>query len=474
MYRVTAVDAFVTHVDTRIPFRYGIAEMTKAPHVVVQVTVEHEDRSAVGWASEHLPPKWFTKDPHSAYADDVRDMVRVIEHAVELARGVEAASAFDLWMQLDAAQAGWAQAAGVPGLVSSLGTALVERATIDAVCRVLGITVDRALKSGALGFDAARVHPELAGQSVASWFPAASAESIAVRHTVGLSDALVDEDVVDAPHDALPVSLESVIRRYGVTHFKVKTAGDLEADLVRLARILDLLERLDVEPWFTIDGNESMTTAEQLVTWVSGLLAAPRLGTMLRERLIAVEQPFHRSIAMGPEVASALSRIELPVIIDESDEATATVREAMDLGYAGGTYKGCKGVFRGLANAALVSHRRRFGRAVLTAEDLSSLPPLTVNQDLVVASMMGLTHIERNGHHYFGRLAPLDDHIEERVLAAHPDAFVSDDGRVRLRIDGGRIATASMLAAPFGLGTDIHTSGLAPLSAEAAIAGLPS
>ncbi|GMA90451.1 hypothetical protein [Homoserinibacter gongjuensis] len=65
---------------------------------------------------------------------------------------------------------------------------------------------------------------------------------------------------------------------------------------------------------------------------------------------------------------------------------------------------------------------------MLTAEDLSTIPPLTVNQDLVVASAMGLRHIERNGHHYFARFAPLDATLADRVLAAHPDAFEFRDG----------------------------------------------
>ncbi len=469
MFHVTSVSGFVTHVATRIPFRYGIAEMTTAPHVLVQATVEHDGRSATGWASEHLPPKWFTKDPQSHFIDDIREMVSVIEHAIHIAEGISADSPFDLWWQLHQEQQQWGRSSGIPGLLSSLGTALVERALIDATCRGLGVPFERALRCGTLGFDAARLHPELEGQSFEDWFPPAAAPTIAVRHTVGLSDPLTDEEVVGAPPDSLPVSLESVIRFYAVSHFKVKTSGDLASDIERLERIIALSRRLGVDAWFTIDGNESMVTAGSLVAWASGLLSSPSVGSVLEKRLIAVEQPLHRSIALSEEVAEALKMLDVPVIIDESDDDLDSVRLAMDLGYAGGTYKGCKGVFRGLANAALIANRRRFGPAVITAEDLSTLPPLTVNQDLVVAAVMGLTHIERNGHHYFGCVAPLDRNIEDRLLEAHPDAFRRDDeGRVRLRIDGGVIALSSLLASPFGFDPKIVPSTLSPLSAVAA------
>lgn len=474
MLRIADVQARVTHVATRIPFRYGIAEMTAAPHVVVEVSLSDGDSIARGWASEHLPPKWFTKDPDSIFTDEIADMVGVIEHAVAAAVGLSGDTAFDVWLQLQAEQDAWAEREAVPGLLSGLGSALVERALIDAACRIAALPFDRALRSGALGFDASRIHPELVGIPLSESFPAVADRTIAVRHTVGLSDPLFDSEVVDPPNDDLPVSLEAIVRRYGVSHFKIKTAGNLGDDIPRLHRILDVVAGAAIDaPVFTIDGNESMKTAQHLVDWTRGLLADPRLEPMMRTQLVAVEQPFHRSIALGAETAEALAELrdEVSVIIDESDDSVTTVRAAMDLGYAGGTYKGCKGVFRGLANAALVKHRG--GRSVLTAEDLSTVPPLTVAQDLVVAHVMGLTHIERNGHHYFGQLAPLQADIEHVALSAHPDAYERHaDGRVRLRIVDGRIALDSLLEAPFGLAAELDIATLDALSVEAATRGM--
>jgi hypothetical protein len=447
--------------------------MTQAPHVVVRVTLERDGKTQSGWASEHLPPKWFTKDPESQFHDDIVDMVAVIEHAVEVAKELSGATPFELWWSLQNHQAAWARSAGIPGLLSGLGTALIERAIIDASCRMLGVPFVEALAAGHLGFDASRIHPELPDAGLSGFASPSAAASIAVRHTVGLSDPITEEDVTDFPDDKLPVSLDAIIRRYGVTHFKVKTAGHLEADIARLHKVFALIDSHGIDPWFTIDGNESMHSANHLVTWGRGLFAEPGLGDVLRRRLIAVEQPFHRSMAMDTDAALALGQVEFPVIIDESDDGEQTVREAMDLGYAGGTYKGCKGVFRGLANAALIAHRGRTQRTVLTAEDLSTLPPLTVAQDLVVAAVMGLEHIERNGHHYFGRLAPLDPRIEDLVAGAHPDAYERNgDGRSRLRISHGSISLGSILAAPFGFSPELDISALSPLSASAAIAGL--
>lgn len=469
MLRVTETTAWVMPVATRIPFRYGIAEMRRAPHVLVRVRVETPTGGAHGWASEHLPPKWFVKDAALPVADEVELLSRSVLAAVDAARGREAEHAFALVRELDRDQARWAEATGTSGLVGGLGVSLVERAVIDGCTRAAGTTFADALDTGLLGFDPSLVHPELVGVAPVR---ARRARTIAVRHTVGLSDPLTDAEVVEDPHDGLPVSVESVIRSTGATRFKLKTIGDVDADVARIAGLLEVCRRAGVEPRFTVDGNESMRTAEHLERWMNGLFAS-EVAPVLRERLDAVEQPMHRDVALGPDAAEALAVVGAlaPVIIDESDDDALAVRRAMDLGYAGGTYKGCKGVFRGLANAALVVHRDRPDRrAVITAEDLSTVPPLTVMQDLAVASAMGLRHIERNGHHYFARFAPLDATIGERTAAAHPDLVDTLTGMPRLRIRDGLLQIGSVVDAPFGLLPEPEPVELTPLTPQAAAA----
>lgn len=478
MIEITQVSARVVAVRTRLPFRYGIAEMTAAPHVVIEVEIAGDSGAPRrGWASEQLPPKWFTKDPSTTFAEDLTALVAVVEHAAASARGLRARTAFDLWHALDDRQMRWALRERIPGLLAGLGTALIERAVIDAACRLSGLPFTAALRDGALGFAPELLHPELATIAWRDGLAAEPASAIAVRHTVGFADALTDAAAVDRPGDGLPVSLESVLRTDGVDHLKVKTAGDADADLERLRGIFEVCDRAGVRPRMTIDGNESMRDAGHLRRWSARLLDDEDLGPRLRESLLAIEQPVHRDSAATPELSGALAELSgrgIAVIIDESDSDATAVRRALDLGYAGGTYKGCKGVFRGLANAVLVAHRSTSERPmIMTAEDLATLPPLTVAQDLVVAATMGLTHIERNGHHYFGRLAPLSPNIAEKALGAHPDLYrPAEHVGARLRVTGGALSFASALAAPFGFAPELDVSSLPELSLEAARAAI--
>ena len=486
MIEVTGVTARVVPVKTRLPFRYGIAEMTAAPHVVVEVRLRCSDGDgdgdgdgygdgtlARGWASEHLPPKWFTKDPDTSFADDLVGLVGVVRHATDAATGLRAATAFALWRALDDIQTRWAASSGVPGLLAGLGTALVERAVIDAVCRASGTPFAAALHRGRLGFDPGALHPELAAVDWRAHLRSDPAPTIAVRHTVGFADALTADEAVDRPGDGLPVSLDEVILQDCVHHLKVKTAGDAAADLLRLGRIFAVCDALGVEPRLTVDANESMRDADHLARWARALLGDAHVGPRLRDALIAVEQPVHRDAAFAPELGGVLRELSsrgMPVIIDESDDGVDAVRRALDLGYAGGTYKGCKGVFRGLANGVLARSRDTPEHpTIMTAEDLSTLPPLTVAQDLVVAATLGLTHIERNGHHYFGRLAPLMPGIAALARQSHPDLYRADP-RVgaRLRVRAGSLEFASALAAPFGFAPELDVSALPELTLEAA------
>lgn len=477
MIELSDVIARVVPVTTRLPFRYGIAEMTAAPHVVIEVRVVRHGIEVKGWSSEQLPPKWFTKDPTTTFADDLVGLVGAVEHALDSATGLRGDTTFDLWRTLDDRQMSWARRECVPGLLAGLGTALVERAIIDAVCRLEGVSFAKALHDGVLGFAPGQLHPELATVQWREHLAAEPAPSMAVRHTVGFADALTDEEVIDRPDDDLPVSLEEVLRVDAVHHLKVKTAGDADADLRRLTGVFAVCDRFGVKPQLTIDGNESMREAVDLRRWTARLLESD-LGPRLRESLIAIEQPVHRDAAFSAELGGVLADLSdhgVAVIVDESDSDASAVRRALDLGYAGGTYKGCKGVFRGLANAVLVAHRsdRDGRRRLMTAEDLTTLPPLTVAQDLVVAAIMGLTHIERNGHHYFGRLAPLAPGIAEEALRSHPDLYRADaQVGARLRVRAGSLVFASALAAPFGYTPTLDVEALPALSLDMARAAI--
>ena len=466
---ITLRDAELFRVDlhTRMPFRYGIATMTEVPHVILRLTFEIDGKAHAGLAADHLPPKWFTKDPARALQDEIDEMLVVLHAAVTNARGVRAATPFAFWRELYAAQMAWAKVQGLPPLLSNFGTSLVERALIDAFCGARGATLASALSENLFGVDLGALRPELAGTQPRDWLPAAPAPEGFARHTIGLSDPLDANEIApaDAVHDGLPQALADCIRFYGLRHFKIKINGELARDRSRLARMAEIFAaECGGDYAFTLDGNESFMTAAAFPDYARTLLAAPELAA-LWPKLMFIEQPWHRSVALSTEVGDALRAWSgrPPIIIDESDAELRSVPDALALGYAGTSHKNCKGVFKSVANACLLAWRRARGQpGLLSGEDLSNVGPVALLQDLAAAAALGVTSVERNGHHYFAGLAQFPAPWQAHMLTRHGDLFTrhAEGGWPRLDVRAGKIALGSVNAAPFGVACGLDLSVL--------------
>jgi hypothetical protein len=128
---------------------------------------------------------------------------------------------------------------------------------------------------------------------------------------------------------------------------------------------------------------------------------------------------------------------------------------ALALGYAGTSHKNCKGIVKGIANACLLEKRRRAGESVvLTGEDLCNLGPVALLQDLAIMALLGIEHVERNGHHYYRGLSLWPTDWQDTVLVAHGDLYQRHrDGFASLHIREGRVALGSVNTAPFGVKT---------------------
>ena len=90
----------------------------------------------------------------------------------------------------------------------------------------------------------------------------------------------------------------------------------------------------------------------------------------------------------------------------------------------------------------------------MSAEDLTCQAGLAVQQDLAIVSLLGLRHVERNGHHYVNGMAGLSRTEQESFLRAHPDLYEDSCGAVRLRIAGGDVRIGSLAGAGFASGAE--------------------
>jgi hypothetical protein len=191
---------------------------------------------------------------------------------------------------------------------------------------------------------------------------------------------------------------------------------------------------------------------------------SPRLLRLLASTLF-IEQPINRKHALDIDV-SALSRIK-PVIIDESDSDLTAFPSARALGYTGVSSKCCKGLYKSVLNAArcrMWNAAAGGERYFMSGEDLTTQGGLAVQQDLALVNLIGLTHVERNGHHYVNGMAGLPQHEQDGFLAAHPELYEHSRGAVRVRIRNGRLAIGSLASAGFASGAYPDWTALRPLA----------
>lgn len=458
-FTISPFDFFVLHTRTRFPFRYGIASMTDVPHLFLRARVTVAAESTWGLSTECLPPKWFTKNPATTFEQDLPDMLEVIRHATQLAEDIahDPVSFFDFWRELSQRQGQWAEARGIAPLLAQLGVSLAERAVLDGMCRLAGEPLHRAIAANRLGLRLGEIYPELGAAEPRDLLPAAPTDACIVRHTVGLGDALAPGDLSAEERvvDGLPQDLEACIRTYGLRYFKVKLSGTAERDFPRLRELSRLLERETGGDFvITLDGNENFGDFGAFREFWHEAVSEPALREFWR-RIIVVEQPVHRDRALTDDAGAVLRAWpeRPPLIIDESDGAVGDVTRALELGYAGASHKNCKGIVKGIANACLLAKRRGEGRVgVLTGEDLSNLGPIALLQDLAMMALLGIEHVERNGHHYYRGLSMFPQDWQEAAVAAHGDLYAPHpEGFACLRIQGGRLPLASVNAAPFGV-----------------------
>jgi len=469
-FTLSPFEFFVRHTRTRFPFRYGIASMTDVPHLFVRTRVTVGKDSSFGLTSEGLPPKWFTKNPATTFEQDLPEMLEVISHATKLAEQIAQTpvSFFDLWRELYRQQDEWARARRLAPLLVNLGVSLVERAVLDGLSRIADQPLHRLVATDRLGLRLGEVYPELGDTQPGEWLPATPLDSCFARHTVGLGDALTPADIPanERVEDGLPQDVESSIRAYGLRYFKVKLSGAMDRDFPRLRELTRVLEReTDGRFFVTLDGNENFNDFDVFSEFWQLAEAEPALRDLWR-RILVVEQPVHRDRALSDDAGAVLRAWpeRPPLIIDESEGAVGDLPRALALGYVGTSHKNCKGIVKGIANACLLeNHRRRGQHVALTGEDLCNLGPVALLQDLAMMALLGVPHVERNGHHYYRGLSLWPEEWQRAMATAHAGLYERHrDGFACLRINAGRLDLSSVNTAPFGLSPMFDPSRFEP------------
>lgn len=468
--KIKSVQARVQNVVLRMPFRFGFATLTRAPLLTLQVVAENSGgKPAIGYSSDLLIGMWFDKSQEKSIDEKVDDELEMIGDASELyiQLASDAVTPFELWLAAYRELQDAARKKGINALTAGFASSLLERATIDAACRIAETPFCEAMRNNRFGIAAEHVHEELAGFDLKSALPPQPLSEVWCRHTVGMADCFSAGEIPEQErlNDGLPQTLEDDIERYGHRYFKLKIGADREANFERLTAIAQVLNSKCGDGYrVTLDGNEQVESLEDLQWLFDRLAGEPGSRTFLNA-ILFIEQPLPRDRALKPAVKPSIVALDrtCPLIIDEADDSLDSFVRAREVGYRGISSKNCKGVFKSFLNHCLArkwndeSGAREGQRSAyfLSSEDLTNVGAISLQQDMATISCLGIAHSERNGHHYFRGLDHLRESERASVLEHHADLYEKLGDTVALKIRGGRIQIGSVHGVGYGHACDV-------------------
>jgi hypothetical protein len=445
------ISLFERQVPFTKPFRFGAVVIEAAAQAFVRVEVEVEGKStSVGASAELMAPKWFDKRPHLAAEQTISELRRslVIARGLYLARsGFE--TAFGLHAQRIAAQVEACATEDIPPLAAAYGPAEIDKAILDALLRCLGVNFFDGMIGNIAGIDSS-LSPDLRDDDIAQFLGRCRRlQRVAIRHTVGLDDQVEGSGGV-----------ADIRENRGARYFKLKLNGNPDADIARLTRIGKELATLSYDYNVTLDANEQYADISALSALVDRLDRDSALKP-IAAKLLYIEQPMPRDIFRQSPLG-ALTAFDF--IIDEADDCYDAFPAARVLGYRGISSKSCKGIYKSIVNATRAAKWSGSSeKFFITGEDLTCQAGLGVQQDLALGALIGVTHAERNGHHYVDGFGDTPAAEALAFLADHPDLYLRDGNRVRLSIHNGDLLTGSLTAPGFATGVHPVWSALSPL-----------
>ena len=233
------------------------------------------------------------------------------------------------------------------------------------------------------------------GVHLSDLIAAKPAREMPLYHLVGALDPLTDADVETPVADGLPETLGQWIKRDGLTHLKIKLAGDDRAwDVDRILRIARVACESKQQAWaFSLDFNEKCEDEDYVLTVLDRLLNEDKEALQFIQY---IEQPTNRDLHKEPNITMHRVAERLPVVIDESLINLKSLRTAIEQGYSGIALKACKGHAEALLLGAVAAYEKRF----LCVQDLTCVGASLLHSASLAAHIPSVTAIESNGRQY--------------------------------------------------------------------------
>lgn len=394
-------------VPYRAPLKFGGRTVDRSTLINVEVSVEgRRGHGASGfgsmpvgnlwaWPSEKVPPE-ETENAMKKFAEEVVELANGYPdfgHPVEIAYQLSAEYphlAKTLSQRLKLAEA-------IPLLAQLVAASAVDAALHDAFGRANDANSYDLLSSKQMNADLSLyLDAEFKGEFLDKYTLRKPKERLPLYHLVGAADPLTEAEVKTPVNDGLPESLAGWIKADGLTHLKIKLAGDnLDWDVDRVLSVDRVAaEARGAAGWFySCDFNEKCANVDYVLEFFGRV---KKKNAAAFDRIQYVEQPTSRDLKAHPEHRMHEAAKLKPIVIDESLVDYETLLLAREQGYSGAALKSCKGQTDSLLLAAAA---QKFGM-FLCVQDLTCPGAAFLQSAALAARIPTVATIEGNARQY--------------------------------------------------------------------------
>lgn len=394
----------------RAPLKFGGRIIEHADLINVEVTVESRSGGrARGLGSMPVGNVWAWPSQTVTPEQSAEAMKQFAQEVVELANGYpDFGDPIDIVYQL----AGEYDHLGrtlpqklrlgeeMPELAQLVSASPFDAALHDAYGRVHNQNSYNTLSAEFMNYDLSEYLGEsFAGEYLDQYTLRQPKDRLPLYHLVGALDPLTEADISQRIGDGLPETLPEWIAADGLTHLKIKLAGDdLDWDVDRVLAV----DRIAAEAqsdrgcseWFySLDFNEKCENVQYVLEFLNRLREQ---SPAAYDRIQYIEQPTHRDLKSHPDNRMHEAAKLKPVVIDESLVDYEALLLAREQGYTGAALKACKGQTDSLLLAAAAQKFRMF----LCVQDLTCPGYSFLHSASLAARIPTVAAIEGNGRQY--------------------------------------------------------------------------
>lgn len=394
----------------RTPIKFGGRVVVDVVLLDVEVDIETRDgRRATGFGSMPMGNAWAWPSRQVSSDHALTAMISLGNRLGKLA-GAYTEAGHPLEVTRDLAEQYQAQAeatcreAGLsesmPRLAQLVAASPLEAAIHDAYGKALQANSYNLLGPEFVNQDLAHfLTPEFAGEYLERYTLREPKPEMPLYHLIGALDPLSDAEVAQPVGDGLPETLGQWILADGLTHLKIKLAGDdLDWDVQRVARVEQVAamaqQQRGCRTWhYSLDFNERCPNVDYVLDFLAKVQEASPAALA---RVQYIEQPTHRDLRANPENKMHAAAKIKPVVIDESLVDLDSLLLARELGYSGVALKACKGHSEALLMGAAAQKYRLF----LCVQDLTCIGRSFLHSASLAARVPTVAAIEGNGRQY--------------------------------------------------------------------------